>query len=120
MYNAVVASSDGRHLYAAGSDCKIRELEEVAGTGTQVACEADAGCIVTALALQPGLAPLWKCSFSFRPLPAHDMRFAAARACMLTAQSLQANKHAVLISALLTKAAAATCHACDAMQGRGR
>ena len=54
MYNAVVASSDGRHLYACGSDGKIRELEEVAGTGTQVSREVDAGCVVTALALQPG------------------------------------------------------------------
>ena len=55
MYNTVVASSDGRHLYAAGSDQKIKELEEVTGTGTQVSREADAGCVVTALALQAGL-----------------------------------------------------------------
>lgn len=58
MYHSAVASLDGAHLYAAGSDQKVKEMEEVPGTGTVVTRESDAGCVVTALALQPGQATL--------------------------------------------------------------
>ncbi|KAI8472173.1 MAG: hypothetical protein J3K34DRAFT_519934 [Monoraphidium minutum] len=53
-YNAAVATPDNRALLAAGSDRKIKELEDAAGTGTQVSREVDAGVAITALALPYG------------------------------------------------------------------
>lgn len=41
-------------MYAVGSDRKLKELEEVAGAGTRVSLEFDAGLILTHIALPAG------------------------------------------------------------------
>ena len=56
VYNAVALASGGRSLFAAGSDKKLRELEDAVGSGTQVAVEVDCGCCITQLAV-PSSAP---------------------------------------------------------------
>ncbi len=54
MYNCVTATADSQRLYASSSDGKIKELEEVAGTGMQITREFDTGCAILQLVLPPG------------------------------------------------------------------
>jgi len=44
-------------LYVVGSDKKLKELEEVGGTGTQVTKELDTGTLVSSIALPAGDTP---------------------------------------------------------------
>ena len=53
-YSCVVATPDSRALYAVGSDRKLKELEDTAGTGTQITKEVDTGCELTSIALPTG------------------------------------------------------------------
>ena len=55
-YSCVVATPDSRALYVVGSDKKLKELEEVGGTGTQVTKELDTGTTVNSIALPAGTA----------------------------------------------------------------
>ena len=57
-YNCVVATPDSRALYVVGSDKKLKELEEVGGTGTQVTKEVDTATNVNSIALPAGVLPL--------------------------------------------------------------
>lgn len=57
MYTCAVATSDSQRLYASSSDKKIKELEEIAGTGMQITREFDTGCTLTQLVLPPGIVP---------------------------------------------------------------
>lgn len=57
-YSCVVATPDSRALYVVGSDKKLKELEEVGGTGTQVTKELDTGTTVNSIALPAGTAML--------------------------------------------------------------
>ena len=51
MYSCVALAAGGRSVYAAGSDKKLRELEDGVGAGTQVAAEIECGCCITQLAV---------------------------------------------------------------------
>lgn len=53
-----MATPDSRALYVVGSDKKLKELEEVGGTGTQVTKELDTGTTVNSIALPAGNAML--------------------------------------------------------------
>ncbi|KAL3131590.1 hypothetical protein ABBQ38_007889 [Trebouxia sp. C0009 RCD-2024] len=53
-YSCVVATPDSRALYVVGSDKKLKELEEVGGTGTQVTKELDTGAVINSIALPAG------------------------------------------------------------------
>ena len=53
-----MATPDSRALYVVGSDKKLKELEEVGGTGTQVTKELDTGAIINSIALPAGTASL--------------------------------------------------------------
>lgn len=53
-YSCVVATPDSKALYVVGSDKKLKELEEVGGTGTQVTKELDTGVLVNSIALPAG------------------------------------------------------------------
>jgi hypothetical protein len=55
MYTCAVATADGQRLYASTSDGKIKELEEVSGTGMQITKEFDTGCTITCLLLPTGI-----------------------------------------------------------------
>lgn len=57
MYNCATATADSQRLYASSSDGKIKELEEVAGTGMQITREFDTGCAILQLVLPPGEFP---------------------------------------------------------------
>ncbi|KAL0032683.1 hypothetical protein WJX79_002789 [Trebouxia sp. C0005] len=46
-YSCVVDDSDSHALYVVGSDKKLKELEEVGGTGTKVTKELDTGTMVS-------------------------------------------------------------------------
>lgn len=50
----MVATADSKALYVVGSDKKLKELEEVGGTGTQVTKELDTGVLVNSIALPTG------------------------------------------------------------------
>lgn len=50
----MVATPDSKALYVVGSDKKLKELEEVGGTGTQVTKELDTGVLVNSIALPAG------------------------------------------------------------------
>ena len=50
----MVATPDSKALYVVGSDKKLKELEEVGGTGTQVTKELDTGVLVNSIALPTG------------------------------------------------------------------
>ena len=52
-----MATPDSRALYVVGSDKKLKELEEVGGTGTQVTKELDTGTVVNSIALPAGTPP---------------------------------------------------------------
>lgn len=54
MYNCAVATADSQRLYATSSDRKIKELEEIAGTGMQITREFDTDCMLVQLVLPPG------------------------------------------------------------------
>lgn len=54
-YSCVVTTPDSKSLYAVGTDKKLKELEEVAGTGTQITKELDTGVMVNSIALPAGL-----------------------------------------------------------------
>ncbi|KAK9915002.1 hypothetical protein WJX75_003504 [Coccomyxa subellipsoidea] len=54
MYNCAVATADSQRLYATSSDRKIKELEEIAGTGMQITRELDTDCMLVQLVLPPG------------------------------------------------------------------
>ena len=49
-----MATPDSHALYVVGSDKKLKELEEVGGTGTQVTKELDTGAVVNSIALPAG------------------------------------------------------------------
>ena len=49
-----MATPDSRALYVVGSDKKLKELEEVGGTGTQVTKEVDTATNVNSIALPAG------------------------------------------------------------------
>lgn len=53
-YSCVVATPDSKAMYVVGSDKKLKELEEVGGTGTQVTKELDTGTMVNSIALPAG------------------------------------------------------------------
>ena len=53
-YSCVVATPDSHALYVVGSDKKLKELEEVGGTGTQVTKELETGASVNSIALPAG------------------------------------------------------------------
>ncbi|DBA68566.1 TPA: hypothetical protein ACH3X2_013579 [Trebouxia sp. C0005] len=53
-YSCVVTTPDSHALYVVGSDKKLKELEEVGGTGTQVTKELDTGTMVSSIALPAG------------------------------------------------------------------
>jgi len=53
----VVTTPDSHALYVVGSDKKLKELEEVGGTGTQVTKELDTGTLVSSIALPAGDTP---------------------------------------------------------------
>ena len=53
-YTSVAATPDNKALYAAGSDRKLKELEDTAGTGTQITKELDTGCVLTSTVLPAG------------------------------------------------------------------
>lgn len=50
----MVATPDSKSLYVVGSDRKLKELEEVGGTGTQVTKELDTAVLVNSIALPAG------------------------------------------------------------------
>ena len=50
----MVTTADSKALYVVGSDKKLKELEEVGGTGTQVTKELDTGSLVNSIALPAG------------------------------------------------------------------
>ena len=54
-YSCVVATPDSKALYVVGSDKKLKELEEVGGTGTQVTKELDTGVLVNSIVLPAGM-----------------------------------------------------------------
>ncbi|WIA38592.1 hypothetical protein OEZ86_001902 [Tetradesmus obliquus] len=54
QYSAVAATPDMKTLIAAGSDKKIKEMEDNSGAGTQVSRELDTQVLITALALPHG------------------------------------------------------------------
>ncbi|CAL8468481.1 g8021 [Coccomyxa elongata] len=54
MYNCATATADSQRLYASSSDGKIKELEEVAGTGMQIIREFNTSCAILQLVLPPG------------------------------------------------------------------
>ncbi|EIE19478.1 WD40 repeat-like protein, partial [Coccomyxa subellipsoidea C-169] len=54
LYNCAVATADSQRMYATSSDRKIKELEEIAGTGMQITREFDTGCMLVQLVLPPG------------------------------------------------------------------
>lgn len=62
MYTCAIATVDGQRLYASSTDQKIKELEEVSGTGMQITKEFDTGCILTQLLLAQGMPPDASCS----------------------------------------------------------
>ena len=69
-YSCVVATPDSHALYVVGSDKKLKELEEVGGTGTQVTKELDTGAVINSIALPAGAASLLKnCSFLHQSTP---------------------------------------------------
>ncbi len=53
----MVTTPDSHALYVVGSDKKLKELEEVGGTGTQVTKELDTGTTVSSIALPAGDHP---------------------------------------------------------------
>ncbi len=53
----MVTTPDSHALYVVGSDKKLKELEEVGGTGTQVTKELDTGTLVSSIALPAGDTP---------------------------------------------------------------
>ena len=69
-----MATPDSHALYVVGSDKKLKELEEVGGTGTQVTKELDTGTVINSIALPAGTAPLLQpvswCTESLQPTPA--------------------------------------------------
>lgn len=76
MYNCATATADSQRLYASSSDGKIKELEEVAGTGMQIITEFNTGCAILQLVLPPGVIPIWARSYHscnhFRKLNLQD------------------------------------------------
>ncbi|KAG1658747.1 hypothetical protein FOA52_000860 [Chlamydomonas sp. UWO 241] len=52
-YSSVISTPDGKTLYAAGSDRKIKEFEEAPGAGTQITKEIDAGTNLTQICHLP-------------------------------------------------------------------
>eukprot|EP00879_Flechtneria_rotunda_P021142 GHRR01022273.1.p1 GENE.GHRR01022273.1~~GHRR01022273.1.p1 ORF type:complete len:520 (+),score=198.23 GHRR01022273.1:2394-3953(+) len=54
QYSAVIATPDMTALIAAGSDRKIKEMEDNSGAGTQVTRELETQSLITALALPYG------------------------------------------------------------------
>jgi len=68
----VVTTPDSHALYVVGSDKKLKELEEVGGTGTQVTKELDTGTMVSSIALPagnpPSSSPSASCSVCWRAL----------------------------------------------------
>lgn len=50
----MVTTPDSHALYVVGSDKKLKELEEVGGTGTQVTKELDTGTLANSIALPAG------------------------------------------------------------------
>lgn len=63
----MVATPDSRALYVVGSDKKLKELEEVGGTGTQVTKELDTGAVINSIALPAGIATVVTCMIFFFP-----------------------------------------------------
>lgn len=53
-----MATPDSHALYVVGSDKKLKELEEVGGTGTQVTKELDTGVTVNSIVLPAGTLSL--------------------------------------------------------------
>ena len=53
-----MATPDSHALYVVGSDKKLKELEEVGGTGTQVTKELDTGVTVSSIVLPAGIPPI--------------------------------------------------------------
>lgn len=54
VYTSVACTPDCRSLFAAGTDNKLKELEDTAASGTQVVREVDTGVALTQLALPTG------------------------------------------------------------------
>ena len=57
IYSCVALAAGGRSVFAAGSDKKLRELEDGVGAGTQVAAEIECGCCITQLAVPASTPP---------------------------------------------------------------
>ena len=61
-----MATPDSHALYVVGNDKKLKELEEVGGTGTQVTKELDTGTGINSIALPAG-TPLYAIVHQFTP-----------------------------------------------------
>lgn len=53
-FTSVLVTSDSRNIFATGTDKKLKELEEIQGSGTQVVREFETGVALTQLALPLG------------------------------------------------------------------
>lgn len=97
-YSCVVATPDSKSLFVVGSDKKLKELEEVGGTGTQVTKELDTGVLVNSIALPAG-EPALRAVHALLILPCLAACAQACYACYDTCASCS------VCSALLNSAA---------------
>jgi hypothetical protein len=53
-YSSLAIGASGSTIYAAGSDGKLKALDDDGNVGLKVAAEVDANCTITQIALPPG------------------------------------------------------------------
>ncbi len=56
QYSCVVATPE-RAMFVAGSDRKVKELEDSESAGMQILREVETGCVITQLAIAAGAKP---------------------------------------------------------------
>jgi hypothetical protein len=56
QYSCVVATPE-RAMFVAGSDRKVKELEDSDSAGMQILREVETGCVITQLAIAAGAEP---------------------------------------------------------------
>lgn len=58
-YTCALSTADSKNIYGVGSDMRLKEMEEIQGSGMQITREIDAGVVLTQIALPAGKT----CSF---------------------------------------------------------
>ena len=53
-YNCLAIGASGSTIYAAGSDNRVKALEDDGNVGLKVAADIEAGCTITQIALPAG------------------------------------------------------------------